>query len=316
MGGSVMSLRRFSSVTPRRCCDNCRGGSSRPAIAGKLEWRGWILQLIVALTVVMQANWAIGHTTVLVTRTCPFTGRVFAAEVEGSGTLACQRLDLKPVGPIGAPGLVPICPDDGFVVYKESFSRREIEGLRAWVASRAFRRLVRCHTPYFRLAKIQERLGEDERLIAESYLKASWEAESDPARYKRYARRAVIWFDRYATDLLRRRDERTGGAVAEARIVAADLLRRLGRFEAASRRLAPAIGLQRLSWLDRVWLLELALVKKRDRAPAYLPDDQPWCRDMDREHQPLSGISSWAPLCCPRVRNQCRRRLLSKVAAR
>jgi len=33
------------------------------------------------------------------------------------------RLDLKPMGALIAPNPLPVCPDNGFVVYKKEFTR-------------------------------------------------------------------------------------------------------------------------------------------------------------------------------------------------
>ena len=123
------------------------------------------------------------RTTAEVTRVCPFTGTEFKAEVEASGSRFCQRLDMKPVGAIGAPPLVPICPDDGFVVYKETFEPEEVSTLRGWVESDEFRRITAKESPYFRIAKTLERLSAPDDEVAWAYVQASWEIESDPETY-------------------------------------------------------------------------------------------------------------------------------------
>jgi hypothetical protein len=141
-------------------------------------------EFLVTFTIlVLLVSSAEARTTAWTTRVCPFTGTSFPAVEEASGTQVCLRLDTKPIGFIGAPAVVPICPDDGFVVYKPEFSEQEKAILRPWVQSPQFRALADSESPYFRIAVTQRRLSEPALAVAHSYLAASWKVEFDHDRY-------------------------------------------------------------------------------------------------------------------------------------
>src|SRR5262245_20026034 len=59
--------------------------------------------------------------------TCPIGGQKFKATIVTSNTFWGRRLDLKPVAPTpsSVPRLLPVCPENGFVMYKREFSDEE-----------------------------------------------------------------------------------------------------------------------------------------------------------------------------------------------
>src|SRR5262245_45312529 len=125
-----------------------------------------------------------------VERVCPFTGTKFRAHVDASGTRLCLRLDLKPIGLIGAPVELPVCPDDGFVVFKEEFSAGEVERLRPWVESQEFRRLATNESTYYRKAATLRKLGAPSGEVAWALVQASWQVDDDAKKYERYVSEA------------------------------------------------------------------------------------------------------------------------------
>jgi len=231
---------------------------------------------------------ATAATTAEVRRTCPLTGTEFTATVAASGYRSCQRLDMKPVGAIFAPYPVPICPDDGFPVYKESFSESETAQLRGWVESEEFRAMAAAESSYFRIAKIQEKLGASAYSLAWSYLQASWQVEHEPEKYGRYAALTLEMVDRHLAELgLEPATEDAWDADSSA-LLATELARKLGRFDEARTRLKgiemKAVADEHVAALLRY---EASLIDESDSGAHYYPlDEQEKCASHD---PPLFG---------------------------
>lgn len=109
--------------------------------------------------------------------TCPIGGEVFTTQVVGSYTRLGMRLDLKPLGALVAPLPVPVCPGNGFVMYKDEFSDEELAKLTPIVESDAYQEARTLHTDYYMLAFLLEELEMEALDLAHIYLKATWEAE-------------------------------------------------------------------------------------------------------------------------------------------
>jgi len=172
-------------------------------------------------------------TTAEVTLTCPIDGRPFKAIQVVSYFQSGMRLDFKPLGALVAPYPFPVCPENGFVMYQQNFSDGELNVLRAVVASDEYRRLRREHTDYFMAAHLKERMGATAYELAQTYLGASWEAERDrPQLVDRYRELALEKCDAFVQG-------KRGGSRDwwTASILAAELDRLLGRFDAVETRI-------------------------------------------------------------------------------
>lgn len=185
---------------------------------------------------------------------CPISKVAFEGEVEGSGTSFCTRFDLKQVGPIGAPGSIPVCPDHHLPLYK-TFTDDELGVLTAWVASDTWKALL-AESDFYRVARTMEHLGESPRKVGWMLVVASWEVEQDEERHHRYLQEAA--------EYLRRGLAAAGGDVpmterATRWFVLADVRRRLGHFGAAERCLA------RLVEVDPEASVVPAVVVERER---------------------------------------------------
>jgi hypothetical protein len=246
----------------------------------------WLLLLCCAVPVLAHK---VGEERVV----CPFSRRPFLALVEMSGTQMCQRFDFKPVGYIGAPSLVPICPDHGFAIDRELFNT-EVEKLRPWVESPEFRRMAAEESPYYRIAQARERLSAAPEQIAFAYLSASWQVEEDPPRYQRYIDLAVRALDAHIAAVAAAPD--AGGrqlSADDATVLAAELERRLGRFDAARTRLATLDGGSEASLATFVQR-ERELIDARDAERHYLSSDgEARCAELDRAQ--IKAASEWKP---------------------
>lgn len=196
---------------------------------------------------------------------CPIDGRKFKAKTVNSYTRFGQRLDLKPLGALLAPLPLAVCPANGFPLYKRNFSSKEIARLKSIVHSPAFKQARRRNSDYFMVAFVKERLGEKGFSIAYTYLKASWETEGRKQDlHRRYLVLTISKFDGFA---------KTAKQATKhwwtAQLVAGNLERRLGRFEAAEKRLSglPLGTLPADSTYRRVATQVRAAIAARDSAP-------------------------------------------------
>jgi tetratricopeptide (TPR) repeat protein len=168
--------------------------------------------------------------------TCPIDGKQFTAKVVQSLSMTGRRLDMKPLGGLAAPWPLPICPENGFVIFKETFSNDELEKLKSIVLAEKYRSLRRENTDYFLVAYMMERMGETGVRLGWVYLQASWEAEeSQPALIERYRSLAVKFYDEYLGQ-----EKKPSDQWLQALVITSDLERMLGRFDAARARLDAA----------------------------------------------------------------------------
>lgn len=215
--------------------------------------------------------WA--HTSGVTEQTCPLDGKTFKAELDMSGTTFGKQLDLKPVGPTAAPWRLPVCPLDGFVLYQKSFSDEELADFRAYVASAEYVAWVKKgETSHYLLARLLEHRGAPQKGVAWAFLQATWQVEKDAGRYAAYANEALTRYAKLAASL-----PETDEQWSTAGLVAAELERRLGRFEDAQQRLRvlatkPAFA---DGFLRDLCNYELALVAKKDTAVHQMSEASP-----------------------------------------
>ena len=196
---------------------------------------------------------------------CPIDGQKFKARTMNSYTRFGQRLDMKPLGRLIAPRPLAVCPSNGFPLYKKKFSPGEIARLKTIVLSPAFKQARARNSDYFMVAFVKERLGEAGFSIAYTYLKASWETEGRKQDlHRRYLALTISKLDGFA------KTARPGGKRWwTAQLLAGNLERRLGRFEAAKKRLArlPMSALPPGSAYRRVANQVRSAIAARDSAP-------------------------------------------------
>src|SRR5262249_54725038 len=165
--------------------------------------------------------------------TCPIDGKRFTTKVVNSYSMFGRRLDMKPMGALVVPIPLPVCPENGFVIFKQTFSDDEMEKLKLIVLTDEYRSLRRENTDYFMIAYLMERMGETGRRLGLVYLQASWEAEEkQPELTDRYRSIAVKIFDEYLGQ-----EKSHSTEWLQVLVITSDLERMLGRFDAAKARL-------------------------------------------------------------------------------
>jgi hypothetical protein len=196
--------------------------------------------------------------------TCPLDGSKFETVLAMSGTSFGQQLDLKPIGPIISPWPLARCPSNGFVIYKEKFSPKEISRLKKYVASPTYRALRKGNTDYYLAANLMEFMGDNTETVAFALLQATWEVETEPKRYNLYAKEALAKYKQILTNPPTDKKK-----WATTQLVAGELERRLGQFEEAKRRF---LDIRRNSDLKtspypEIITLQLKLIAAKDSRP-------------------------------------------------
>lgn len=168
--------------------------------------------------------------------TCPLDGKTFTYQAVNSYSQFGMQLDLRPIGALVAPIPMPVCPDSGFVVYRDDFSDEEISLFRQLVQAPEYRALRQEETDYFVAAHQAGKLGEGAWKIAILTLQATWEVQANPIKYSRYA----------ALAMKRLAEAGKGFSLAgesgeqwwTVKLLIVNFHRRLGEFDAAGRLLA------------------------------------------------------------------------------
>lgn len=160
---------------------------------------------------------------------CPIGGEQFRALAETSGTSYGTFLDMKPYGPIAAPWPLVKCPSNGFVIFQREFTDAERSRLETYVASADYQQHRRNHTNYYLAALLQRQIQAPLSQIAPTLLRATWEARD--WQYTDYAKETL---DAYVSLLQTEPSESKRRVTYQ--LIAGELERRLGKFEAASKR--------------------------------------------------------------------------------
>ncbi len=169
--------------------------------------------------------------------TCPVCGDSFYAKLDTGEVPHDMRLDLKPLGDAPAPWLLPDCPVCGFVVYSISMTKAELAKSKTIVFSEEYIKNQK-RSSYFRLGLLYDKLGKPPFMVANAFLRASWQEEKEPARLKEDLELTLKFFSACAKDEKSVVEEREN-----SQLLMGELLRRLGKFEEAS---AHMKGLQKI----------------------------------------------------------------------
>ncbi|QIO33097.1 hypothetical protein [Bradyrhizobium sp. 1(2017)] len=199
--------------------------------------------------------------------TCPYDGVKFTFNAQNSGTSFGKQLDGMPVGAIESPWPLASCPTNGFVFVKAKYEDDELERLRPLILSAEFQ-AIRSEAPYYRASWIMERTGASHAEVSNLLLQATWEAgrtelgerirANTPGISAKDARDLVRHlmaegttgerYTRYASELLARLaadvvdTTRSAEARVADRLLAGEMLRRLGRFDEADSHFAALAG--------------------------------------------------------------------------
>ncbi|QNQ08043.1 hypothetical protein [Sphingomonas alpina] len=122
-----------------------------------------------------------------VTKTCPIGGEKFEFAEQMSATSWGQLPDGMRLGTGPNPGLLPQCPKNGLVMYRD-FDAATVKRLQPLVADDEYQALRQSETPHYLAWWLASRLGDED--APWQLLAATWEAKNaDPtsAQARRYA---------------------------------------------------------------------------------------------------------------------------------
>lgn len=220
-------------------------------------------------------------TFVEVEKTCPLCQRKFTCKLGKSGYQSGMRLDLKPLGPTGAPWPVPVCPKCGFVIYDDEIGAEELAKCRKIVSSTEYKKL-KDRASHRKLAALYKNLAKEHIAIADAFLKASWQEEGNPEHYLDDLEKSLAHFRAY----LKKTEER-GGPWQTAQILVGEILRLLVRFEEAAQHLESLMKLKEFqdNFLAQVIRYELKLCQKMDLQHHTISEVEK-AQDSGQEHPP------------------------------
>lgn len=207
---------------------------SKPTQLGRMVRAAAITAATMAAGTMLASHNATASTSYEITVTCPIDGQTFTTTMLGSYFQSGMRLDFKPVGALITPYPYAVCPGNGFVMYKDTFSNEEIGSLRTIVLSDEYRRLRAENTDYFMVAYMKQRLGASQYDLGNTYLRASWEAERLAlGRVDEYRELALAAFDKSLSGKRSHTEEWW-----TATVLATEMDRLLGRFGAVELRIS------------------------------------------------------------------------------
>jgi hypothetical protein len=237
------------------------------------------MRSLVFLTALLLAPSAQAMTVMEQDFVCPIGGETFKQQMAGSGTQFGMFLDTKPYGPIAAPWPLAVCPKNGFVIYKNDYDDNEKKALTAYVASEEYRAMVRQDTAYYRAAMLMRRVDPNNRDLPLLLLSATWETETDPVRYARYAEAALEAFRALTAkeDAAKLESKEARQTRLHRRLLIGELLRRLSRFDEASAHFATLETdiADQPAFLKGIVRYQRELIAARDAAPHRVPEEKP-----------------------------------------
>ena len=211
---------------------------------------------------------------------CPICGTHWEQRIETSGHSMGLRLDLRQIGDVADPPTLPQCVKCRFPLFSDRIAaqandpakERAFKRLRTFVMGADFQMLAAKNPSYFALAQVQEMIGDKDhptphRVIALSYLRASWQAEDRPANCQRLLEKAR---EHYVAALGEKSaDDRLSSDLA---LLCGEIERRLGKWDDAEKRFREmeSSGLLKGTRQASIPALQLRLITQHDSAPHLL----------------------------------------------
>ncbi len=205
---------------------------------------------------------------------CPVCGQTFYARLDLSGAESEMRLDLKPLGVVSWPWLLPDCPKCGFVIYKLLLPAAELAKCKQIVASGEYKKGLP-HSSYYRVGLLFDQLGKGDYSVATSFLKASWQEEGSPAKLKEDQELSLKYFT--ACSQTCGADEKENSL-----LLMGELLRRLGRFEEAKAHLVKLQGMKgfQKNFFADIVEYQLRQCARKDSSPHEMEDVRDFKRSL------------------------------------
>ncbi|MBK6897076.1 MAG: hypothetical protein IPH06_10845 [Alphaproteobacteria bacterium] len=173
----------------------------------------------------------IGHHLYFEEYKCPVGGETFQALTLGVHSTYGMYLDLKPISYMDMSTPVPVCPSNGFVIFKENFSKEELDKIKIIIKSETYKKIFKeknaSNYLYYNLAK---EIKDPDIDLWWVLLKATWEADSCGNRelYKKYAQETIEVAEKELTKA--KKEDQNYWMLS---LIIPELYRRTGDFEQA-----------------------------------------------------------------------------------
>ncbi|MEO6741035.1 MAG: DUF2225 domain-containing protein [Chthoniobacteraceae bacterium] len=203
---------------------------------------------------------------------CPICGTHWEQRIESSGRARALRLDLRQIGDVVDPPSLPQCTKCRFPLFSEQIlaqandpaKAQAFRQLRAFVRGPDFQMLASKNPSYFALAQVQQLLKAPHRVIAQSYLRASWQVEDREAACQRLLEKAREHYvaaltESGAGDRLNR----------DLPLLCGEIERRLGKWDDAEKRFREmeSSGILQGTPQANIPALQLRLISLHNSAP-------------------------------------------------
>ena len=213
---------------------------------------------------------------------CPICGTHWRQRIETSSRAKGLRLDLRQVGDVVDPPTLPQCVKCRFPLFSDRLTEqakdpkkaRAFKHLASFVLGADFQMLASKNPPYFALAQVQEKnlIGDKahptpHRVIALSYLRASWQVEDREAACRRLLEKAR---EHYVAALA---ESREGDPLRrDLALLCGEIERRLGKWDDAAKRFRDleASDILKGTPHEGIPAVQLRLIAQKDSAPHLL----------------------------------------------
>lgn len=210
------------------------------------------------------------HTTTTINYTCPVDGVEFSHFTTGSDYVRGSKLDLQPIGMGSYPWPAAQCPNDGMIMFKNSFTPEEVAILKDYVGTPEYQQMVKEDTTYWRAAKLKEKLGVplNERWF--TMLQATWQTYGD--QYDSYASETIKAVEALLADPPKDKKEKD---IETWRLLSGELYRRVGDFDKAKtifEELITQPTFKNHDFYPQLIGYQLELIAKKDKASHAISD--------------------------------------------
>lgn len=195
---------------------------------------------------------------------CPVDGKAFTQTLPDAGKAAGYMLDMQPYGAVVSPLPLPVCPGNGFVIYKDKFSAAEIDALLPLLESPDFQNHSAHYRAFLMMRQLKEPLPQQLRMVQE----ASW---SGPDSYRQQALLLLEQILRSSSLSVRAR--------LDYMLLKAEFERRLGQFDQANATLQTLETLKPASLKYFVGIIQCQrrLIDAKNRKTAPTPNERTSC---------------------------------------
>lgn len=226
---------------------------------------------------------------------CPIGGEKFKAEVAVSGYIQGQRTDMKKIGVVASPPIIPMCPTNKFVLfnpvfYHPNYAPKDVEELPTEhemsvyakiIEGKEYKSIPSDSSVYYYLGRFYELLEKERdknirkksnQEIAYTYLQASWLEEKEGPLRTEILKKSLYYYKKFLNEKSGQEKDRL-----TALVIVGELERLLGNFEKSEehfKKLKKNKEIRKNKILKEIVDFEIELIKKKNKYPQDLEYDK------------------------------------------